>query len=213
MTVSNSGITENSSNENRVNWWARTYRNTDAVSWDTGRPQPEIIALSEAEQISGHVLDVGCGLGTEAVYLAEQGHSVVGVDSTASAIERARARTPEDDLQGDVTFTVANALTLSEVNLCTFQTIVDVGMFHTLETDDYVDYVTSLGSVVQTGGRVILLEFGAEAPADWGPNPVSEDDIRYAFDEDWKIETIESAPFETRQRDVSGIRSTITRTE
>src|SRR5665213_2039764 len=41
--------------------------------WDIGRAQPSIVKLEAAGQIPGSVLDVGCGTGDNALYLASQG--------------------------------------------------------------------------------------------------------------------------------------------
>ncbi|MGZ4914859.1 MAG: class I SAM-dependent methyltransferase [Halobacteriota archaeon] len=48
--------------------------------WDIGHPQREFVQLEEADEIKGSVLDVGCGTGENALYLAERGHEVWGVD-------------------------------------------------------------------------------------------------------------------------------------
>ena len=41
--------------------------------WDIGRPQREVVRLAEAGEITGDVLDVGCGTGENSLWLAEQG--------------------------------------------------------------------------------------------------------------------------------------------
>jgi SAM-dependent methyltransferase len=204
-------MTDDRSGEDRSKWWTETYREGEAP-WDTGRPQSRIVALADDGRIEGRVLDVGCGTGTEALALARRGHAVVGVDFAPTAIERARERAADRSFKGDATFAVADAFALSAAGIGSVETVVDVGLFHTLERRDYADYAESLASVLGAGGRVVLLEFGPDAPADWGPDPVSEADVRRAFGDGWAIETIESAPFETRQGAVPGILAVIERT-
>ncbi len=78
--------------------------------WDIGRPQPAIVRLAEAGQIRGSVLDVGCGTGENALYLAARGHECWGIDFVPIAIERAKAKAAERS--SDVHFAVGNALKL-----------------------------------------------------------------------------------------------------
>lgn len=187
-----------SSDDDRTTWWNDAYRDNEKLPWDTDRPQPAIVERSESGDITGRVLDVGCGIGTESRYLAWQGHEVVGVDFSEVAIERARDRADEHDAGSKLTFRVADALALSGAALGTFGTVIDCGMLHTLEAPDRRAYADSLSAVVALGGRVVLVEFGADAPDDWGPNPLSAEDVREAFDEGWRIEAIEESTFETR---------------
>ena len=54
--------------------------------WDIGRPQK---ALSDvADQMTGSILDAGCGTGDNALFFAERGHKVTGIDYVAEPIIR-----------------------------------------------------------------------------------------------------------------------------
>ena len=57
--------------------------------WDIPRPQPVFVRLEDAGAITGSVLDVGCGTGENALFLASRGHEVLGLDFVPVAIERA----------------------------------------------------------------------------------------------------------------------------
>jgi len=61
--------------------------------WDIGRPQKVFLAV--ADQISGFVLDAGCGTGENALFFAEQGRKVTGIDFLAEPITRARKKASE----------------------------------------------------------------------------------------------------------------------
>lgn len=206
-------MTDDDSSDGEETWWEDFYEQHDVLPWDTGRPQPALTDLVETDVVSDPVLDVGCGTGTEALSLADRGHAVVGVDFAASAIERARSRASERDLAGSVDFTVADVLDLAAPEVGTFETILDVGLFHTLDPAEHRDYASSLAAVTRPGGHVVLLEFGADAPSDWGPNPVSDAAIRSVFTEGWEIETVDATAFETQRGEVPGLLAVIRRTQ
>ena len=48
------------------------YRSTKP-DWDSGVTPPEVVALVEQNRSRGRALDLGCGTGTNAIYLAQQG--------------------------------------------------------------------------------------------------------------------------------------------
>ena len=62
------------------------------VPWDIRQAQPRLMELEALGGISGEVLDIGCGLGDNAIFLASRGHSVTGLDGSPTAIEQARSR-------------------------------------------------------------------------------------------------------------------------
>ncbi len=69
--------------------WGREYANTPGrFIWGT---RPSALAR-EAGQLTGHrarVLDLGCGEGRDSVFLAQQGHDVVGVDVSLDGLRKA----------------------------------------------------------------------------------------------------------------------------
>src|SRR3954466_4518936 len=72
--------------------WDASYHDGPAP-WDVGRPQPAVVRVASERGFAGAVLDAGCGTGDNALHLASQGLSVLGVDvaETALAIARAKA--------------------------------------------------------------------------------------------------------------------------
>ncbi len=61
--------------------------------WDTGEPDEQLVRFVRAGGVAaGRAVEIGCGTGTNSVWLAEQGFSVLGLDLTPLAIERANAR-------------------------------------------------------------------------------------------------------------------------
>lgn len=72
--------------------WDASYRNDGLAPWDIGHPQPAIVRLASREAFTGVVLDAGCGTGEHALHAASLGLPVLGVDETALAIARGKAK-------------------------------------------------------------------------------------------------------------------------
>src|SRR4051812_10866719 len=106
---------------------AQTFKDAyaDVAPWDIGRIQNAFAAI--ADQVKSPVLDAGCGTGDMAIYFAEKGHQVTGLDYLDEPIRRARAKAAERNLNVD--FRVADATKLSEL-ADRFNTVVDSGLFH-----------------------------------------------------------------------------------
>jgi cyclopropane fatty-acyl-phospholipid synthase-like methyltransferase len=68
--------------------WEERYRTKPAV-W-SGRPNPQLVAEA-AGLAPGRALDVGCGEGADALWLAERGWRVTAADISTTALERAAA--------------------------------------------------------------------------------------------------------------------------
>ena len=161
--------------------------------WEIGRPQKTIINV--ADQISGSLLDSGCGTGENALFIAERGCKVTGIDFLAEPITIAKRKATDRGLTA--TFLVMDAMAIRELPEV-FDNVIDSGLFHVFSDDDRRRYVDGLASVLKPGGRLFLLCFSDEEPGDQGPRRVSRPEIENTFLEGWVIESLESSRYEVR---------------
>jgi len=165
--------------------------------WDIGRPQPAFVELVQAGELNeGRVLDVGCGTGENALYLAERGFSVVGVDLSTRAIDAAKTKGSERKLKVD--FRLANALSLDFKNAY-FDNAIDSGLFHTFNDNDRAVFGREIARVLKTDGRYFMLCFSDKEPTSWGgPRRVTREEIEATFSPLFNIDYIKDAYFATR---------------
>jgi SAM-dependent methyltransferase len=172
------------SHERRYGPWDRSYQG-DGAPWDLGRPQPAIERI--ADLFTGSVLDAGCGSGEHALLLAARGLEVIGVDVAPTAIAQARAKAEARGLQA--TFEVEDALRLGRLGR-TFDSVLDVGLYHTFDDAERVEYAESLATVTATGSVLHLLCFSDRAPGEGGPRRVSETELWASFAAGWTVVSI-----------------------
>jgi len=165
--------------------------------WDIGRPQKEFVELVRRGEVTGSVLDIGCGTGEHALFFAAEGHEVWGIDSAPLAIKKAQEKAAGRGLP--VHFLVLNALHLASLNR-KFDTATDSGLFHTLSDEDRPVFVNNLAAILPHGGKYFMLCFSDREPAGYGPRRISEREIRESFRDGWSIRYIRGATFESRTR-------------
>lgn len=161
--------------------------------WEIGRPQKAIIDV--ADQITGSILDSGCGTGENALFFAERGCKVTGIDFLAEPITIAKRKAAERGLRA--TFLVMDALAIKELPEV-FDNMIDSGLFHVFSDDDRRRYVKGLATVLKPGGRLFLLCFSDAEPGTQGPRRVSRKEIEDAFANGWVVESIEPSRYEVR---------------
>src|SRR5215211_7146272 len=106
-----------------------------------------------------------------------------------------------DDRGVGVEFAVADALQLEGLGR-RFATVLDCGLFHTFDSDERPGYVASLASVTELDPTVYVLCFSDDRP-DAGPHPVSQEELRAAFNPSsgWDVAAIEPDRIQTRFHD------------
>lgn len=188
-----------------LRWYKAVYRLVYrlglAMMWERAQPPTELIALVVGPNAlpAGRALDLGCGVGTDACYLAAHGWDVTGVDVTPEALVLARRKaaaagvTPRF-LEGDVT-------RLADLGVGQDYTLlVDIGCFHSLPADRRAAYVTEVSRAAQPGATLLLLgfrRFPRYIPAHAGMTP---DEVRQRFcTAGWEVvESAERSVPETR---------------
>jgi SAM-dependent methyltransferase len=123
------------------------------VPWDVHQAQPRLMELEALGGFSGEVLDIGCGLGDNAIYLASRGHPVIGLDGSPAAIDEARRRAAAAGVT--VTFDVADATDLKGYD-GRFDTVVDSALYHCLDEDGQQAYIAALYRATRPGARLHL---------------------------------------------------------
>lgn len=166
-----------------------SYARSTPAPWDIGRPQPAFVRLAQAGEVTGRVLDVGCGTGEHALLAASLGHEVLGVDIAPRAVALARAKAAARGLEAD--FVVHDALRLSELD-ARFDTVLDCGLFHGLDDHERPAFVDGLALVLAPGGHYHMLCFNDRQPGTWGPRRITQAEIRATFSDGWTVESIES---------------------
>jgi cyclopropane fatty-acyl-phospholipid synthase-like methyltransferase len=152
----------------------RRYASGD-VPWDQPLPPPELLELAEALP-AGRALDLGCGYGRTAIFLAERGWTVDGVDFVAAAVEEARRRARAAGVRA--TFHHGSVTDLSFLQP-PYDLAVDVGCGHNLGPDGWRAYHAELCRLVRQGGLFLLFchvrEEGEEGQGEDTPHGLDQE--------------------------------------
>jgi len=161
------------------------------MPWEGG-PRSELVELVESGRLQPcRAVDLGCGSGANAVFLAQHGFEVTGVDFAASALEKAaglagNAHVHVDWVQDDLT-------RLSRLQ-GDFDLVVDYGALDDLNQRDRDRYVEQVTPRARPGGRFLLWCF--EWPPRWWERAVpfamaiAPGEVERRFGDSFSIERI-----------------------
>jgi SAM-dependent methyltransferase len=155
--------------------WTDRYRDGN-LPWDTGRPSSELQRVLRQNTIqSGRALELGCGTGTNSVWLAQHGFNVTGIDLAPLAVEQAEKRAHA--AAASVHFIVADVLDLPDLG-GPFEFFFDRGCYHAVRREAPDQYAHAVARQLVSGGRGLVLAGNAREPHDPGPPVVTEEQIR-----------------------------------
>jgi SAM-dependent methyltransferase len=155
--------------------------------WDSGVPPPELKELVEGPQARtpGKALDLGCGTGTNAIYMTQHGWDVTAIDFVPRAIETAKAKAQAAKV--DPRFIVGDVTKLDELKVGDgFSLVFDLGCFHAIpesRRDAYVKGVTERsvpGADYLVWGFYARLNFFTNAK-------VTPEELKSRFGQNWDV--------------------------
>jgi SAM-dependent methyltransferase len=150
-----------------VNWDQR-YAAKD-TPWDSGQPSPELQRILHEWSIEPcRTLELGCGTGSNAVYLAGQGFEVTAVDISPLAITRAKERARQAGVP--VNFLVGDALDLPDFGR-PFPLVFDRGVYHFLRRVNLNRYQETLSRVTEPGSLYLSFSGNANCVLEPGKGP------------------------------------------
>ncbi len=164
-------------------------------AWDTGVTPPEVVqAFAEGDIPPGPVLDLGCGTGTNTLYMARQGRPAFGVDFVPGAIRRATQAAQKAGLADQARFFVADVTNLSQLKLPPCAFALDMGCFHGLRAEQQRRYAAGLTAQLTSSGRYMLYAMDPHPEAGYRFG-VSEEQVRAVFSPSFDITRAEHGTF------------------
>lgn len=160
--------------------------------WDIGARE-ELVDLVDSGRIEPcRAIDLGCGTGANAIYLAQKGFEVTGVDYAEAAIEKAMARAREAGVH--VEFILDDLTNLRNVS-GEFDFLLDYGVLDDLRLHQREPYVQNMLGLTHSRSRYLL--WGFEYPLRWWERflpfydiPFSSGEIEQRFGLHFEIEKI-----------------------
>ena len=155
--------------------------------WDSGVSPPELKELVEGpnRKTPGKALDLGCGTGTNAIYMTQHGWEVTAIDFVPRAIATARAKALAAKVSprlilGDVT-------KLDELKVGDrYSFVFDLGCFHAIPQERRDAYVAGATNAATSGADFLL--WGFYRKLNWETNAmVSREEIEQRFTEHWEL--------------------------
>jgi SAM-dependent methyltransferase len=147
-----------------ADWWDGFYADrARPVPFFADRPDENLVSYLDRGLIApARALDLGCGPGRNALYLAARGVRVDAVDLSPKAVAWARARAREAG--ADVRFHCGDAFAAAApVPEGPYDLVYDSGCFHHLPPHRRISYLALLDRVLAPGGHVALACFAAGA--------------------------------------------------
>jgi SAM-dependent methyltransferase len=172
---------------------------TGDTPWDHG-----MVDFNLVETVSRHgiqpckVLDIGCGTGDNAIWLARQGFDVVACDVSPTAIERAKLKAASSGFNG--TFVAADFLS-DPVPSAPFGFVFDRGCLHSIsEEEGRRKFSANVASGLESSGLWLSLVGNADEPErEVGPPQLTAAELVTIVEPHFEILSLSSGLFGSDQ--------------
>lgn len=163
--------------------------------WDTNVSPPELVRVVTGPGAlpPGVALDIGCGTGTNAIFLAQHGWQVTALDFAAPAIQRAQvkyAAAQRTGISGSARFVRGDATRLEALGVQnTAMLLFDLGCLHGIPAAQRPAYAAGAARAAAPGALYLLYAFAPDPERGMG---LSETDVRALFAPAFALEQVET---------------------
>jgi SAM-dependent methyltransferase len=153
--------------------------------WDTNQTPPEVMDFVRFTE-PGRALDLGCGTGTNVLYLARHGWNTTGVDYTERAIRLARTKAETAGVRAE--FHYGDVTRLDDLPLpAPFDYLLDIGCLHSLSPEAQERYATQVIRLARPGACYMLYA-GLPRPSTSGQIGIEPERVATLFSPGYTLE-------------------------
>ena len=187
-------------------WYEKWYSGKEKVfAWNIGRPHPGLTEILDNRLLrAGRVLVPGCGIGYDAILLAQRGFDVVAFDFSANAIRKAKSKA-KTKLKGSLTFEVADIYDLPDSYHNAFDYVLEIGNFQAMSVSQRREYVQVITQVLKSRGKCIVI-CKKYPPLTPGPKGIKKASLHKYFSAAFKVECIDPVLMYRRNPPPDGLR-------
>jgi SAM-dependent methyltransferase len=159
--------------------------------WDSGVPPPQLVAVVEGSDalLPQKALDLGCGTGTNSIYMARHGWDVTGIDFVPRAVTVAKRKAAE--AQVSPRLMVGDVTRLTELGIGTdYSLLLDLGCFHSIPDAGRDAYVRGVTALARAGAILLIFGFvrGNGRASRIGPRGLAPAEVAQRFAGGWDID-------------------------
>jgi SAM-dependent methyltransferase len=141
-----------------LDWFERLYEHADNnpnwIPWSKGQPHPLLVDwMKDTDQTAGTALVVGCGLGEDALFLAELGWNVTAFDIAPTAVEWASKRYPHDNIR----WVVGDLLQPDKEWFKAFDLVLEVHILQAIPKEFRIPASRNLSPLVSPSGQLVCI--------------------------------------------------------
>jgi SAM-dependent methyltransferase len=182
--------------------WDSRYRGSSPAPWDKGFPSSHLKAAVEDGRVKpGRAVVLGCGTGTNAIYLAEKGFDVTAIDIAPTALNLAEDKAKKANVK--IRWVLADVLA-PPADLEPFDFIFDRGCYHGVRRGNARGYVEAAKQLSRPGTQILIIAGNANEERRYGPPRVKEEELRDDFSSDFDFVRLDTVRFDSRDPNRQG---------
>lgn len=186
----------------KIPFWEKVFKKDDEFLFGS-EPNKTILEFEHLFDKKWSILDVGCGDGKNAIYLAKQGFSDIDAfDVSESAIEKVNRISRKQNLKINTQTTSLQNFKFEKQ----YDLIVSFGVFHFVQKEEWKEFIAEAQKNTKLGGMHIIQLFNdniAPTPdiAPYAVGMAKDGEIKELY-KDWEIKQFLSYEFEEKHPDV-----------